>query len=84
MGYKTIIGTIQEKVDVLTKTLYRHDKCPPEFIVSLMYDRGEHTILLTVRHLGSTFTTVIFPNYEYEYGYESLSKEMEYLYNRTM
>lgn len=79
-----IIEVLQQKVDEITKEDYKGDKCPPEFIVSLLYGKDNHKILLTVKHLGSTFSEVIFPNMDMKYGYESLSKEMEYLYNRTM
>lgn len=79
-----IVNILQKEVDRLTKEEYGNDECPPEFIVSVMYDGSPHKILLTVRHLGQSFTDVLFPNEDYKYGYESLSKEMEYLYNRTM
>lgn len=93
--YDDIIQTLQKKVDEIASVRYKSDKCPPEFTVSLMFDysieEGKmyarvtgHKILLTITHLGSTFSEVLFPRLDYRYGYEPLADIMKYLYNRTM
>ncbi|MMZ65168.1 hypothetical protein D1872_275560 [compost metagenome] len=58
---------------------YRHDECPPEFLVSLLYEKSidqeldertdrDHKIILTVRHLGSCLSKVIFPQVTQVFG----------------
>ncbi|WP_311078177.1 hypothetical protein [Paenibacillus polymyxa] len=87
-----IIDAIQRVVNEIVENEYRHDECPPDFIISLLYDVQEleertdkdHRIILTVRHLGSCFSKVIFPQVTQAFGYDSLKEEMKYMYNRTM
>ncbi|MBE7896166.1 hypothetical protein [Paenibacillus polymyxa] len=88
-----IIDAIQRIVNEVVENEYRHDECPPEFIVSLLYEKSveldersdkDHKIILTVRHLGSCFSKVIFPQVTQVFGYDSLKEEMKYMYNRTM
>ncbi|ODA08214.1 hypothetical protein [Paenibacillus polymyxa] len=90
-----IIGAIQRVVDEVVENEYRHDECTPEFIVSLLYEKNlvqefdertdrDHSIILTVRHLGSCFSKVVFPQVTQVFGYDSLKEEMKYMYNRTM
>ncbi|KAF6630574.1 hypothetical protein H6F38_14190 [Paenibacillus sp. EKM208P] len=90
-----IIDAIQRVVNEVVENEYRHDECPPDFIVSLLYEKSivqefeersdrDHRIILTVRHLGSCFSKVIFPQVTQVFGYDSLKEEMKYMYNRTM
>ncbi len=79
-----IIKCLQNQVSNICDEKYKNDPCKPEFIVSILYEKDTHRIALTIKHLGETLTEVIFPQSEMKYGYESLEKEMEYLYNRTM
>lgn len=44
----------------------------------------EQKIMITVNHLGSKFTKVLFPITDADFGYDSIKTEMGYLYNRTM
>ncbi|GAA4879317.1 hypothetical protein GCM10023310_69330 [Paenibacillus vulneris] len=86
-----LVQILQKKVNKITKETYKSDECSPIFTVSLLYEKAEHNkedkdhkIILTVQHLGSAFSKVIFPQTKNVYGYESLEEEMKYLYNRTM
>ncbi|MEK4427748.1 hypothetical protein MHB54_00660 [Paenibacillus sp. FSL M7-0802] len=90
-----VIDSIQKIVDEVCKNEYINDKCPPDFIISLLYEGTnvqeldertdkDHKIILTVRHLGSCFSKVIFPQVNRVFGYDSLKEEMKYMYNRTM
>jgi len=86
-----IIDAIQCSVDKIVKKKYIEDiDTPPNFIVSLL-DKADnegnlitHEIALTVSHIGFTHTRTIFPQIQYKYGYESLEREIEWLYNSTM
>ena len=86
-----IIDSIQYAVDKIAKQKYKSDTdSPPKFIVS-QYDKLDkegyscgHEILLTIKHMGWNRSVTIFPRLDYKYGYESLSDEMEDLYNSTM
>lgn len=86
-----IFQTIQKKVNKIAKETYKLDDDPPEFIVSLLYEKAEngakdidHKIVLTVKHCGFSFSKVIFPQTSQRYGYESLEDEMKYMYNKTI
>lgn len=83
-----IIEIIQNRVNELNNIHWSTDECKPIFIVSILYDydknKEEQYIILTVQHLGSTFSNIIFPKKENHYGYDSLLSEMTNLYNQTM
>lgn len=88
-----IISAIQKQVDLICDEKYGDDKdTPPVFIVSLLYEDlpdvvkkdKDHKICLTISHMESCFTKVIFPRVEQVFGYDSLEEDMKYLYNRTM
>ena len=70
---------IQGMVDVITKDKWS-DETPPIFIVSIF----ENKLILTCSHLGSAFSTLLFPEKDMTYGLEILSEKMSDLYNRTM
>jgi len=85
-----IVDYIQEVVDRIVKEKYKDDTCMPQFIVSVLQEIdysgkiNNHKLLLTVIHNGISNTRVIFPILSYNYGYENLEKEIEWLYNSTM
>lgn len=79
-----IIGLINKYVQEIAKDNWKKDECPPEFWVSVYGYGDEQKIMITVNHLGSKFTEVLFPIKDATYGYDSLLTEMKYLYNRTM
>ena len=79
-----IVGLINEYVQEIAKDNWKVDKCPPEFWVSVCGYGNEQKIMITVNHLGSKFTEVLFLIKDATYGYDSLLTEMKYLYNRTM
>lgn len=87
-----IISAIQQQVDLICEEKYGDDKdSPPVFTVSLLYEDSDedkkdkdHKICLTISHMESSFTKVIFPKKEQVFGYDSLEEDMKYLYNRTM
>ncbi|WP_181349455.1 hypothetical protein [Thalassobacillus sp. CUG 92003] len=79
-----VIDLIQTEVDRITSEKYKRDECPPVFTVSVLYEMNTHKIVLTARHLGTTVSEPLFPNFEMKYGYDSIESEMESLYNRTM
>lgn len=79
-----IVDILQNYVDKVTEHDFKEDECPPKFKVSILYEKDIHKLILTVDHLGSSFSTVLFPNMSYEYGYEGLRQEMQHLYNLTM
>lgn len=87
---KNIIDVIQDRVNELRDRYWKDDKCKPEFIVSILFDyeykkgKKEQYIILTCRHLNSSFSSLLFPKYENVYGYDSLLEEMQNLYNKTM
>lgn len=82
--YKSLVDFLQDAVDKIAKDYWKEDTCPPEFIVSVLYQNNMHTIVLTVNHLGKNLSETIFPDFEMKYGYESLADRMKWLYNRTM
>ena len=77
-------------VDQLKKEHWSSDECEPIFIVSILYDyemekdKKEQYILLTIQHLGSAFSTILFPKKENIYGYDSLLDEIHNLYNQSL
>jgi len=91
LKYIDIIEAIQYSVNKIVKKKYAEDTdTPPIFTVSLL-DRTNkdgdlitHEIALTVSHMGYIHTRVIFPQIKYEYGYEPLEREIEWIYNSTM
>lgn len=79
-----IIELVDKYVQEIAKERWKDDECPPEFWVSLMgYDENQK-IMLSVKHLGSVYTKILFPVKDATYGYDAIKTEMEYLYNRTM
>lgn len=82
--YKDIIDIIQSYVDDYSKEFG-----DVKFKVSLLQDFGHKdrrydTILLTVSHLQSSFSEILFPRQDMNYGYESIESVMNSLYNRIM
>ena len=82
--YKDIIDIIQSYVDDYSKEFG-----DAKFKVSLLQDFGHKdrrydAILLTISHLQSSFSEVVFPRQDMNYGYESIESVMSSLYNRTM
>jgi hypothetical protein len=83
--YESLEHVIQKEIDKIAKCIYKKDICPPEFIVSILYNgEEEHKIILTIRHLGSTFSRILFPIKKNHYGYDNLKDSIVYLYNQTM
>ena len=78
-----IIELIDKYVQEVAKDNWKNDECPPEFWVSLMGYGNNQKIMITVKHLGSKFTKILFPE-DADYGYDIIKTEMECLYNRTM
>ena len=79
-----IVGLIDEYVQEVAKETWKEDECPPEFWVSVYGYGNEQKIMITINHLGSKFTKVLFPIKDADSGYDSIKTEMVYLYNRTM
>lgn len=85
-----IINFLQQKVEELSKEIYKTDECPPVFTASLIQRYGDngkidkHEIGLTIHHMGQTYTRTLFPQVNQHYGYPSLEDEMKDLYNNTM
>lgn len=80
-----IIDVLDEYIQKLAATKWKEDSCPPIFWLSLDNDIEEqHKIILTINHLGSKFSEVLFPRTDAHYGYNSILHHMEQLYNRTM
>jgi hypothetical protein len=84
-----IVELIKDRVNKLTDEHWSKDKCKPQFIVSILYDRNirdkmEQYIILTCIHLSSSVSSVLFPVEKNIYGYDSILSEMEDLYNQTM
>lgn len=84
MNHKSLIDVIQDAVDNISKDYWKTDECPPVFVVSQLIKNETHEILLTIQHLGSSFSKVLFPQIDSNYGYESLLSEMKELYSLTM
>ena len=57
-----IVGLINEYVQEIAKDNWKRDECPPEFWVSISGFGNEQKIMITVNHLGSKFSKVLFPN----------------------
>lgn len=80
-----IIGVLEEYISILSREEWKNDKCPPNFIVSLNNDDiNNQSIMITIDHLGSRFTEILFPRNESHYGYNSILNQMINMYNRTM
>lgn len=83
--YEDILDIIQIKVNEITDKDWDNDECKPEFKVSLLNENiNNQKILLTVTHLGNSFTETLFPRDDSHYGYDTLESFMVDLYNRTM
>ncbi len=83
--YLDIISILDEKVQKIARKEWEDDKCPPEFWVSIdNEDMDNQSILISVRHLGLTFTEKLFPRKNTQWGYDSVLDQMISLYNRTM
>lgn len=80
----SILDQVQQQVNVLSKERWKDDRCLPEFLVSLGHNGKTDIILLTVSHLGNSFTEVVFPRDDSYHGYDELSDMMISMYNRTM
>jgi len=86
----SIIDSLRNEVNELTEKHWLTDECKPIFFISLLFDRNirdnksDQYILLTCKHLSSVFSRVLFPIEDNFYGYESVLKAMESLYNQTM
>lgn len=85
-----IVEILQTKVNLLNDKHWNTDDCKPIFLVSLLYDKNlrvkeiRQYIILTCQHLSNAFSSVLFPIDENFYGYDSLLKAMNDLYNQTM
>jgi hypothetical protein len=81
-----IIGTLQQKVDIIAKEKFGYDiEHPPVFYVSILYAEKDmhHQIVLTVIHGGACFSRVIFPKNK-TFDYIPLEEEMGYSFNATI
>lgn len=83
MFYKSIIDCVQEEVDRICDNKWEIDQCKPKFLVSL---NSEYTdkLILTITHMGQSFSETLFPRLDMPYGYESVEYMMRQMYNRTM
>jgi hypothetical protein len=80
-----ITDILQEKVNVISNNYWENDDCKPVFVVSITNeDMSNQKILITVNHLGSRFSYVLFPRDNTYYGYETLEQMMVNMYNQTM
>jgi hypothetical protein len=80
-----IVNILDEYVQEFQKKEWKDDECPPNFKVSLYNeDMNNQQILITVTHLGNSFTNILFPRKNTEYGYETLENMMINMYNQTM
>lgn len=83
--YYSIIDIIQDIVNKYVEDNYKNDECKPTYIVSVdNQDMNNQRILCTITHLGQSFTYTIFPRNNTYYGYESLYKMLDNMYNQTM
>ena len=83
--YNSIIDFIQLQVDALSKE-WDSDRCKPIFTISIgRNDKNDSDIiLLTITHMSSSFTEIVFPRSDSFYGYDSIGRMMKQMYNRTM
>ena len=80
-----IVSLLDSYVQKIAKTRWGDDTtCPPLFIVSIMGYEEQQKIVLTINHLGVSYSKILFPQPDVQYAYETIEKEMEWLYNRTM
>lgn len=80
-----IIDLLNKYVQELAKIKYATDTtCPPQFWVSILGYGENQKIVLSVSHLGSSYSKILFPQPDADYGYETIEQEVEWLYNRTM
>jgi hypothetical protein len=80
-----IVNVIEEKVQQWAKDYWEDDSCPPEFWVSLNNeDENNQSIMISINHLDSKFTEILFPRKNTEYGYGSIINQMINMYNQTM
>ena len=80
-----VVSIIEEKIQEYAKNFWCDDACPPEFFVSLNNeDQDNQAIMITVKHLGRSFTEKLFPRKNTEYGYDSVVDQMLNMYNQTM
>lgn len=75
-----LIDLINDHVQVVLKTIYKEDVCPPVYFTSLLGNK----IILTCVHAGSSVSEIVFPQPDMTYGMETIKTIMERLYSRTM
>lgn len=80
-----IIGLMQNEIDKIVNDKFIKDKCKPEFKLSVAGYDEDAKIILSIDHLGSKFSEVIFPHkgVDYNNGFNIYDKILN-LYNRTM
>lgn len=76
-----IFEILQDEVDHLCTENYYSDEFKIKFLVSLLNEYNSHKILLTCTYGDTSVSSTIFPISKNHY--DSLEKEMEYLYNLT-
>lgn len=82
---KDILDVLQDHANKIVTDYWKDDDCTPVFRVSIINeDMNNQKILLTITHLGSSFTYTLFPRTNSYYGYESLENMMINMYNQTM
>ena len=85
MSSESITEILQEKIDKISAREWFNDDCKPEFKLSILYDTEQNQfIVLSIDHLGHSFSKIIFPKKENLYGYDSVLSDMKDLYNQTM
>lgn len=81
--YDDIRQLLQKHIDELAEEHYGDDGCKPKFTVSLLHE-DKQQIILTIEHLSSKFSSVLYPREDSYYGYESICQMVRDLYNQTM
>ena len=79
-----IISLLDKYIEKITINKWTDDTCTPRFWVSIIGYGEDQKIVLSVSHLGNSYSKILFPQPDANYGYETIEQEMEWLYNRTM
>ena len=82
--YKSIIDIVQDNIDKYIYKNFSRDECKPVYLISVCSTDGVDKMIVTITHLGQSFSEVLFPREDQHYGYENIYDMLRDMYNRTM
>ena len=83
--YKSIIDVLQDVVTDFVNDEYKNDNCKQACLLSIeTEDIEHHKIIMTMTHMGRSFSHVLFPRKDSFYVYDILFVLIKDAYNQIM